>query len=212
MFRCSQQTLLFGGIGHEGSTEPAADQSELELVPGYLEPQAADALFDALSSLPGWRQDNITLYGKTHPLPRLHRWFADSNEPYRWSGIAMIPEPFPGSVLAVRRQLERECGVVFNTALGNLYRSGKDSVSWHSDDEPELGPDPVIASLSLGATRRFLMRKKNDQRIVRTYELTHGSVLWMRGSTQAVWEHSIPKTSRTVGARINLTFRAIPAS
>ncbi len=121
----------------------------------------------------------------------------------------MHPEPFPNVLGDVLQRLEAESGVKFNTALGNLYRNGHDGVSWHADNERELGPDPVIASLSLGAARRFLLRKKEDHSVTTSFELTHGSVLWMSGSTQTHWEHSIPKTARTVGARINLTFRAI---
>jgi alkylated DNA repair dioxygenase AlkB len=166
-------------------------------------------LFARLQSMPGWQQDTIRIYGKTHPLPRLHRWFASSSEPYRWSGIQMRPEPFPDALLGVLRRLEDESAVRFNTALGNLYRSGKDTVSWHADDEPDLGPEPVIASLSLGATRRFLLRRRDDHSVSTSFELTHGSLLWMSGATQTFWEHSVPRTTQTVGARINLTFRAI---
>jgi alkylated DNA repair dioxygenase AlkB len=121
----------------------------------------------------------------------------------------MRPEPFPDALLGVLRRLEDESAVRFNTALGNLYRSGKDTVSWHADDEPDLGPEPVIASLSLGATRRFLLRRRDDHSVSTSFELTHGSLLWMSGATQALWEHSVPRTTQTVGARINLTFRAI---
>jgi alkylated DNA repair dioxygenase AlkB len=193
----------------ERLTESAA--AGIRFVPAYLDIREADGLFDSLKSLPGWRQDHIRVYGKTHPLPRLHRWFTDSNEPYRWSGISMHPEPFPEFLDDVRCRLAEESGVHFNTALGNFYRDGRDGVSWHSDDEPELGTDPVIASLSLGATRRFLMRKKLDHSQCLEFDLTHGSLLWMSGDTQIVWQHSIPKTSRTVESRINLTFRAICA-
>ena len=181
----------------------------IRLVPGYLSILEADALFEKLRDLPGWRQDQIRVYGKTHPLPRLHRWFADSNEPYRWSGIVMEPEPFPEFLAGLRQRIDSDSGVHFNTALGNFYRDGRDGVSWHADDEPELGPKPVIASLSLGATRRFLLRKKADRAQCLAFSLTHGSLLWMLGDTQQVWQHSIPKASRTVGPRINLTFRAI---
>ncbi|EDY37490.1 DNA repair system specific for alkylated DNA [Cyanobium sp. PCC 7001] len=107
------------------------------------------------------------------------------------------------------QRLREASGVPFNTALANLYRDGRDSVAWHSDDEPELGAHPVIASLSLGATRRFLMRRKADHRHRRAFQLSHGSLLWMAGSTQEHWQHCLPKTARPVAARINLTFRAI---
>lgn len=201
-------------FGPELSTAPGTSHDarpDVQLVPEFLSSADADRVYALLERLPGWKQDHIRVYGKTHPLPRLHRWFADSGEKYRWSGIDMQPEPFPPLVRDVLRRLREESGVEFNTALGNLYRSGADAVSWHSDDEPDLGPDPVIASLSLGATRRFLLRKKEDHHATISFELTHGSLVWMSGPTQRVWEHSIPKTSRSVGPRVNLTFRSIRA-
>lgn len=188
-----------------------SERGLIRFVPAYLDAAQADDLFVTLKDLPGWRQDHIRVYGKTHPLPRLHRWFADSNEPYRWSGINMHPEAFPQFLDHVRRRLRDETRVYFNTALGNFYRDGRDGVSWHSDDEPDLGPEPVIASLSLGATRRFLLRKKADPAHAVEFELTHGSLLWMSGDVQRLWQHSIPKASRAVGPRINITFRAIGA-
>jgi alkylated DNA repair dioxygenase AlkB len=181
----------------------------VRLEPGGLAAAEATQLFATLLPLPGWRQDTIRLYGRAHPLPRLHRWFADAGERYRWSGLVMEPEPFPDVLRPLLRHLQAASGVPFNTALANLYRDGRDSVAWHADDEPELGPDPVIASVSLGATRRFLMRRKADHRQRQTFELRHGSVLWMKGSTQQHWQHCLPSTQRPVGPRINLTFRAM---
>jgi alkylated DNA repair dioxygenase AlkB len=208
MFRGPEQMGLFGTERRlENAVLP--DGGDVRLVPDFLGSEQATRILTLLESMPGWRQDHIRVYGKSHPIPRLHRWFADSAQPYRWSGIEMQSEPFPGFLDEVLRRLEEESGVRFNTALGNLYRSGQDGVSWHADDEPDLGPDPVIASLSLGATRRFLLRKKKDRTATMAFELTHGSVLWMSGSTQTYWEHSIPKTAREVGLRVNLTFRAI---
>lgn len=192
-----------------GAEPLPADGAEIRLIANYLTMQQSNHVLALLEGAPGWRQDCIRIYGKTHRLPRLHRWFADSNKTYRWSGIEMHPEPFPECVREVQKSLEKESGVHFNTALGNLYRSGSDGVSWHSDDEPELGPDPVIASLSLGATRRFLLRRRDDHAVTMSFDLTHGSLLWMSGRTQALWEHCVPKTARRVGLRINLTFRAI---
>lgn len=185
------------------------EQDDVRLIQAFLAPTEADALFTLLEAMPGWRQDDIRIFGKTHPLPRLHRWFANSNEPYRWSGIQMRPEPFPVALGDLLQRIAHESGAQFNTALANLYRSGKDSVSWHADDEPELGPTPVIASLSIGATRRFLMRRKTDRVVAREFDLVNGSLLLMRGHTQTFWEHCVPKTAQHVGPRINLTFRVI---
>lgn len=182
--------------------------NDIQFVPQFLTIEQADRLLEMLKEMPGWQQDNIQIYGRSIPLPRLHRWFAEFNETYHWSGLEMRPEPFPEALRGLLQRLEAENGTKFNTSLGNLYRGGKDSVSWHSDDEPELGVNPVIASLSLGATRRFLMRRK-DRSETMTFDLTHGSLLWMAGSTQTHWEHSLPKTTKDVDPRINLTFRVI---
>lgn len=193
----------------EAQRSASSNEVEVQFAQRFLGVKEADFLFDYLRNLNGWKQDVILIFGQARPLPRLHRWFADSRQPYRWSGIEMIPEPFPDVLGGILDALWEKSGIRFNTALGNLYRDGMDSVAWHSDDEPELGPEPVIASLSLGATRRFLMRKKDDHTVVRSYELGHGSLLLMAGSTQARWEHAIPKTKLNVGPRVNLTFRAI---
>jgi len=209
MFRGSQQIALFAPDLLAARSHLRRSSADVQLIDEYLAASEADQLLALLEGLPGWRQDYIRVYGKTHPLPRLHRWFAESGQPYRWSGIDMHPEPFPVPLQVILRRLEADSGVKFNTALGNLYRTGSDAVSWHSDDETDLGPDPVIASLSLGATRRFLLRQKADHAATLPFELTHGSLLWMSGATQRLWEHCVPKTSRSAGRRINLTFRAI---
>ena len=201
-------------LGSNDAASRALDPTnqDVHLITGYLSSGEADGLFAALRALCGWRQDSIRLFGKTHPLPRLHRWFALSTQAYRWSGIDMQPEPFPAAVLPALMRLRKETGVPFNSALANWYRDGRDSVGWHADDEPELGDKPAIASLSLGDTRRFVLRRKRDLSTRVSLQLTHGSLLWMAGSTQQEWEHSVPKTAKPVGARINLTFRVIQDS
>lgn len=186
-----------------------ADGIDIRYVTDWMSQRDADDLFAELRALTGWRQDHIRIMGNTHPLPRLHRWFADSNHRYRWSGIEMHPEPFPVALRPVLERLRAEGSVALNTALGNLYRDGNDSVSWHADDEPELGSNPTIASLSLGASRRFLLRSRLDRSKVLEFNLAHGSLLWMSGTTQQSWEHCIPKSRRVAGERINVTFRSI---
>ena len=207
MAREDDQLSLFEP--HRREESPSKDESEVQFTQRFIDSKEADYLFGSLRELNGWRQDFIRIFGKAQPLPRLHRWFAGSEQPYRWSGIEMNPEPFPDYLREILARLWDRTGIQFNTALGNLYRDSKDSVAWHSDDEPDLGPNPIIASLSLGATRRFLLRRKDNHKEVKVYELTHGSLLLMTGSTQAYWEHTIPKTRHRVGPRINLTFRAI---
>lgn len=181
---------------------------EFRLERTFLEIEQADSLLSNLSALPGWRQDEIRMYGNSIPLPRLHRWFADDEQTYRWSGINMQAEKFPTQLLSVREKIVERTGLEFNTALANLYRSGQDSVAWHADDEPELGSHPIIFSLSLGGTRRFVLRHKQNHQEKIAFDLSHGSLLMMCKNTQRICEHCVPK-QRTAAPRINVTFRLI---
>lgn len=140
--------------------------------------------------------------------PRLSAWQGDAT--YAYSGLTLHPAPWTPQVEAVRRRIEAAAGDAFNSVLANLYRNGADRLGWHADDEPELGPAPVIASASFGAPRRFLLRPKRGGASV-PIVLEPGSLLVMRGPTQRHWLHSIPPTRRPVGPRINLTFRRILA-
>jgi alkylated DNA repair dioxygenase AlkB len=172
--------------------------------------EESDQLFYELYNNTNWRQDSISFYGKSIPLPRLTAWYGNSGKSYTYSGIEMEPEHWTPNLLKIKSKIEILADVEFNSVLLNLYRSGKDSVSWHSDDEAELGKNPVIASVSFGDTRRFMFREKNqkDARKIEI-ELDHGSFLIMRGETQHFWQHQVPKTSKPVNPRINLTFRVI---
>lgn len=183
---------------------------DVVVYPNLFDREESNQLFSDLYNNTPWRQDSITFYGKTIPLPRLTAWYGDSGKSYTYSGIEMNPEPWNPTLLRIKSKIESLANVKFNSVLLNLYRSGKDSVSWHSDDEPELGKNPVIASLSFGDTRRFMFRRK-DQKDGRKIEvdLTNGSALIMKGTTQHFWQHQIPKTSKPVKQRINLTFRVI---
>ena len=143
--------------------------------------------------------------GRRVAIPRLTAWFGDGD--YTYSGIRNVPTPWIKELLEVKGIAERCAGGCFNSVLANLYRDGRDSVSWHADDEAGMGSSPVIASISLGAVRQFRMRHKTfrDQSIA--IDLPHGSCLVMAGTMQQFWQHAVPKTARDVGARINLTFR-----
>lgn len=182
---------------------------DLALHPAFLGSATADAIFERLKTAIAWRQDAITLFGKTHPLPRLHQWYADPGLTYRWSGLAMEPLPWTADLLEVKQAIEDHVSHSFNSVLANLYRDGRDAMGWHSDDEPELGEHPVIASLSLGATRDFRLRHRSGKASPVTLALTHGSLLIMRGSTQHAWQHSLPRRARCQAERINLTFRTV---
>lgn len=164
-------------------------------------------LFPILMEETHWEQKQIKLYGKEIPIPRLTAWYGDKT--YSYSGTQNNPSQWTETLLTLKEQVENKSGHKFNSALLNLYRHGQDSVTWHSDDEPELGESPVIASLSFGATRKFQLRHKKDKALKREFILTDGSLLVMREGTQENWEHQIPKTSKLVGNRINITFRKI---
>lgn len=178
----------------------------------FLAPEEAASLFDALLAGVRWRQDTITLWGKVHDVPRLQQWFADDGMVYTWSGIRMEPAPWIAPLERLRERLHEALGLRFNTALANLYRDGNDTVGWHADDEPELGEAPVIASVSLGAARDFVLRHRTRPELVQSISLTHGSLLVMEGDTQQHWRHSVPRRKRVQAPRINLTFRHVRAS
>ena len=157
-----------------------------------------------------WRQETITLWGKSHLQPRLSAWYGDAGSSYAYSGVVLEPHPWTDTLLQIKAALEQATGHRFNSVLLNLYRDEHDSVGWHSDAEPELGTMPVIASLSLGQTRTFRLRHKlrKDMKPV-SIELTDGSLLVMAGPTQRFWQHTIIKEREPRGPRINLTFRTI---
>jgi alkylated DNA repair dioxygenase AlkB len=179
--------------------------------PAFFPAAEADRLLRELRDSTAWRQDAITFFGKTVDVPRLTAWYGDEGARYTYSGIANVPLPWTPPLLEVKRAVEPPSGVAFNGVLLNRYRTGQDSVSWHADDEPEFGDQPVIASVSFGGTRSFQLRHKRRKELTAGVELTHGSLLVMRGGTQANWLHRVPKTSGPVGERLNLTFRRIVA-
>lgn len=183
--------------------------AQLRLVQGWLDPPVAAALMAGLLAQVPWEVHRIVLFGREVASPRLSCWIGDADAAYRYSGTRFQPRPWLPALAALRDRLESELGQPFNSVLANRYRSGADAMGWHSDDEPELGPEPLIASISLGATRRFLMRHRRDPALRLALELPPGSLLLMGGPTQRHWKHSLPRTARPVGERINLTFRRI---
>lgn len=182
-------------------------QAEVILYPAFFSAPEADRLLRELRDTTAWRQESITLYGKTIEVPRRTAWYGDEGTRYIYSGITNVPLPWTPALMEVKRAVEPPAGVAFNSVLLNRYRTGQDSVSWHADDEPVLGENPVIASVSLGAVRRFRLRHKRLRSLVIALDLPHGSCLVMAGATQHCWVHEVPKTARPVGPRINLTFR-----
>lgn len=169
----------------------------------------ANKYFNLLKKEIQWRQDNIKIFGKIYPQPRLTALYANNNKSYSYSNIKMQPITFTPTLFDIKSKIEKRLNSQFTSCLLNLYRNGQDSNGWHADNEKELGLNPVIASLSLGAERVFHMKHRNDKKEKLKINLTNGSLLVMRGKTQHHWLHQIPKTRKKVGERINLTFRII---
>jgi alkylated DNA repair dioxygenase AlkB len=190
---------------------PMPDADVIFLPAFFDAAESADFLRRLTDEIP-WRQVSIRLYGKTLPVPRLTSWHGDPGVTYTYSRLQLHPEPWTPALNEIRERLRALDGESFNGVLLNCYRDGADGMSWHSDDEPELGPAPVIASVSFGAVRRFQFRHRVRRTEKTSLDLTPGSCLLMRGETQSHWHHQIPKTKRPCGPRINLTFRRIAVS
>ena len=184
-------------------------QAELAFDPHWLDAGSADALLAGLCDTIAWEVHRIRLFGREHASPRLSCWIGDPGASYRYSGTCFQPRPWPAALRPIRERLAHELGVDFNSVLANRYRDGRDAMGWHSDGERELGSAPVIASLSLGATRRFVLKHRQDPERKLTLDLPSGSLLVMAGPTQQRYRHALPRTARPVGERINLTFRRI---
>ena len=168
----------------------------------FLLGREADLFFDGLMTLLPWREER--LYGSA--APRRVAWFADEGVRYSYSRITHLGRGWHPALVPIRDRVAEACGEPFNSVLANLYRDGRDSMGMHADDEPELGTNPLIASVSLGAARRFVLKHRaTGER--KTLVLAHGSLLVMGGSLQHHWLHGIPKTAASIGPRINLTFR-----
>lgn len=195
--------------------EPALDRlqiqdAEISFAPHIDLGQDAGELLRELVDGTPWRQEAVTIYGKKHMQPRLIAWYGDDEQRYSYSGISLEPLPWTDTLAKVRGAVQDLAHERFNSVLLNYYRDHRDSMGFHSDDEKELGPTPVIASVSLGATRTFLLKHKTRPELkpVRL-ELPSGSLLLMKGLTQKNWKHGIDKQSTPCGPRVNLTFRRI---
>ncbi len=187
-----------------------ADAS-LSLVRSFASVEHRVRWFEQLIDVTPWTQDNIVMFGRTMKVPRLSAWHGNADAGYTYSNIDLVPLPWNAPLLEIKALIEPLVGVVFNSVLVNLYRDGADSVAWHADDEPELGAEPVIASVSLGATRTFKLKHQTDSSLRHSMELVDGNLLIMQGRTQQCWMHAVPKRAKAVGPRINLTFRTVRA-
>ena len=173
-----------------------------------FDPYEANSLFLQLQQNIEWQQEQIKLYGQVYDLPRLTAWYGDPAKTYSYSGISITSLEWIEALLEIKRRIESVSDYSFNSVLLNRYRNGSDGVSWHADDEPELGQNPVTGSVSFGEARPFQLKHKTlDEK--RKIILENGSYLLMKGRTQHCWLHQIPKSKRVLGERINLTFRQI---
>jgi alkylated DNA repair dioxygenase AlkB len=155
-----------------------------------------------------WESHSIKMFGKEYPQPRLIAWFGDPGSEYSYSGLKMNVRDWVEPISSLREIIQAHANVEFNSVLVNYYRNGNDKVGWHRDDEPELGATPTIASLSLGATRRFKFRHLETRQVV-PIDLPAGSLVVMSGLSQARWEHEAPRQIGVTEPRINLTFRQV---
>lgn len=192
----------------QGQQLPMRD-AEIIMYNSFFGQTESNEIFAELYNTIDWRQEVTLLFGKQVTIPRLTAWYGDIGKSYTYSKIKMEPNLWTPTLINIKSKIETVAGTLFNSVLLNLYRNGKDSVAWHSDDEPELGKNPVIASVSLGATRRFMFRHKYQKELKFEIDLTHGSFLLMKGATQHFWQHQIPKTNNLIQPRINLTFRTV---
>lgn len=185
---------------------------EVWFMPNFMPLDKANSYFKKFYETINWRQEEIKLFGKTHPVPRKTAWYGYEGFNYKYSGIFCNPEPWTKELLEIKRVIEHFLPTEdFNSVLLNLYRNGNDKVSWHADDEKGLGQNPTIASVSLGATRRFDLKHKTESNQKLQLELTPGSLVIMKGGLQHHWLHQIPVQKRVEDSRINLTYRTIKA-
>ncbi|WP_310554528.1 alpha-ketoglutarate-dependent dioxygenase AlkB [Flavobacterium sp.] len=183
--------------------------AEVEYYPYFFDFKNSNELFEKLANEIPWQQDNITVFGKTHPQPRLTSLFGNEGKPYGYSNIIMQPNSWSPLLMHIKNKIEEVCPENFTTVLLNQYRDGKDSNGWHADNEKELGRNPIIASVSFGAERVFQLKHNTLPDTKRNIILQHGSLLLMKGTTQHFWKHQIPKTAKKIDSRINLTFRIL---
>ena len=190
-------------------TQTGLANADVTLYESWVVSQEADDWMAELIKQTPWEQPQVQVYGKSYPTPRLVAWYGDPGISYGYSSLAHPSLPWTELLGDIRGRVSRFCEHPFNGVLINYYRNGQDAMGWHSDNEAVLGRNPTIASLSLGKARRFDLRRRGVQRIEHSIELTHGSLLVMRGATQHYWQHQVARTKRSMSSRLNLTFRWI---
>lgn len=205
------QTFSQQGLFTDASTRRyPLDGAEIVEHFGVFTREETARYFTILRNEINWQSASVRIAGKLIPIPRLQCWVADAGLTYAYSGIGMVPDRWTDTLLEIRRRVESLAGQQFNAVLLNLYRTGQDSVAWHADDEPELGPNPVVASVSLGASRPFALKPRQAGNRTRVKLMLHdGSVLVMGKNLQNNWLHQLPKVKDLQEPRINLTFRQV---
>lgn len=186
------------------------EEADVSFLTRFPFPMSDSGIFQKLHGDTTWLHEDVVVWGKRHKQPRLTAWYGDPGRSYTYSSTVMYPLPWTDLLLSLKRELELLVDARFNSVLLNLYRDENDRMGFHSDNEPSLGPEPTIASLSYGATRTLLFKHKRRKDLPkRALKLTSGSMLLMKGATQQNWNHGINKESAPCGPRINLTFRNI---
>lgn len=203
MFKSNENEAAFPKIGLN-----KIQNGEFIYWPNFFNKEEGTIFFNSLMKNILWKQESMNMYGKKVDFPRLTSWYGDNDKPYSFSGITLNPNPWTEDLIEIKKRIEPEANVIFNSVLLNRYRNGSDSISWHTDAEKELGINPIIASVNFGQARKFQLRHIKTKELLEI-ELTHGSLLIMQGELQHFWQHQIPKTTKPVSERINLTFRVI---
>jgi alkylated DNA repair dioxygenase AlkB len=193
----------------QAGQSPLLPADLLDYHPGIFNADESAVLLEKFISTVPWKQEDIQMYGKVLKTPRLTAWYGDNDKDYTFSGTKYSPIPWTEELLKIKNRIEPIAGIHFNSVLLNYYRNANDSVAWHSDDEYELGVNPIIASVSFGQVRRFDIRHKQEHNRKYSIYLENGSLLLMKGNLQHLWEHRIPKSTQIMKERVNLTFRVI---
>lgn len=183
----------------------------LAFYPDFYDADISHKYFQLLRKQISWQSYKIQVFGKTYNQPRLTAFYNDSSTKYSYSKIELVTQPFIPILKRIKNQIEEQTGYFFNSVLANLYRDGLDSNGWHADNEPELGTNPAIASLSFGTDRFFYFKHNLLKEESYKINLKNGSLLVMAGEMQHYWKHQIPKSRKVLGERINLTFRNLKA-
>lgn len=199
---------MFGELPPVEGQSVVLQNGEYIYYPNFIDSPTANYYLEAFKNNIEWKQESMNMYGKQVLFPRLTAWYGENDKPYSFSGIKLNPNAWSNDLIEIKKLIEPECKVEFNSVLLNLYRDGNDSISWHTDAEKELGKNPLIASVNFGVERKFQIRH-NETQETHTILLKHGSLLIMKGQLQHFWKHQVPKQKTVLKERINLTFRVI---